>query len=484
MQRAPEDRQVLHDRPVVDVVEVEAHRVVPREVGAAGDLPEAGEARADVEATLHVDLVATHLGGQGGPGADEAHVAGDDVEQLRELVERQAADDRADPGDAGVVLGLEEHAPGILVEVADALEASLRVDHHAPELEALEELAVAADPRLAEDHGTAVLGLDEHRDGDHDRQREDEQDRGPDDVERALEPPGRVQAAGLLDVDERQAADRSHVHPTRGDVAQAGHDRHLHVVALEVPGDVTEVGGGREGALGEDDEVGLLAQHGVGRLGRAPDDGRAPRGDRSRISRRQHRPDDLVAEPALPREDRDDVVDVARGPGDDDPRREPPLLVGAVDGLAGRPPPRDEQRDADDEDEHEEAARQLELGEVGRDPDQPGGDAGRREDAGVLGRADPEVGPGVGTGQGVDEHPAGDDPQRDRLDRQTELVVEDEEVETFVTQRGQGGRDDDEHGVSGRDGALHEPDAPRTAAERLDHRSSHHIEQTHAGLAH
>ena len=83
--------EVLDDRPVVDVVEVEAHRVVPRQVAAPGDLPQAGHAGADVEAPLDVGRVAPHLGRQGRAGTDEAHVAGDDVDQLRQLVDGVAA---------------------------------------------------------------------------------------------------------------------------------------------------------------------------------------------------------------------------------------------------------------------------------------------------------------------------------------------------------------------------------------------------------
>src|SRR5512133_1732529 len=45
-----EDRDVEPDRPVLEVVEVEPHEIVEREVAAAGDLPQAGHAREHVVA--------------------------------------------------------------------------------------------------------------------------------------------------------------------------------------------------------------------------------------------------------------------------------------------------------------------------------------------------------------------------------------------------------------------------------------------------
>src|SRR5262245_58424296 len=46
-QRLAEDEQVLGDRPVVDVKEVEANGLAPRQRGAAGHLPQPGHAGTD-----------------------------------------------------------------------------------------------------------------------------------------------------------------------------------------------------------------------------------------------------------------------------------------------------------------------------------------------------------------------------------------------------------------------------------------------------
>src|SRR3954447_24659299 len=115
----PEDHQVEGERPVLDVADVDAHRVVPGEVRAAADLPEPGETRLDEEAAVHVVAVLLDLGLQRGAGADQRHVPPQHVDQLRQLVERVAAQQASDARDAGVVLALEQDA--VAVDVAQLL---------------------------------------------------------------------------------------------------------------------------------------------------------------------------------------------------------------------------------------------------------------------------------------------------------------------------------------------------------------------------
>src|SRR4051794_14961182 len=66
-----EDVEVLEHRPVVDVVEVQADGLAPRQVGTAGDLPEPRHARPDPQAAVDVGLVRLDLArqrrGGGGP---------------------------------------------------------------------------------------------------------------------------------------------------------------------------------------------------------------------------------------------------------------------------------------------------------------------------------------------------------------------------------------------------------------------------------
>src|SRR5688572_16677184 len=70
---APEDDQVERERPVVYVVQIEPDGVVPRELGPARHLPQAGRARAYEQAAAHVPEEVTVVGGQR-PGAHERHL--------------------------------------------------------------------------------------------------------------------------------------------------------------------------------------------------------------------------------------------------------------------------------------------------------------------------------------------------------------------------------------------------------------------------
>jgi hypothetical protein len=84
--------------PVLDIPDVHAHGIVPGQVGAPADLPQPREPWLDEEA----------------PGPDEGHLASENVEQLRQLVERVPPQNLADAGDAGVVLFLEEDAVSVV----------------------------------------------------------------------------------------------------------------------------------------------------------------------------------------------------------------------------------------------------------------------------------------------------------------------------------------------------------------------------------
>ena len=122
--------------------------------------------------------------------------------------------------------------------------------------------------------------------------------------------------------------------------------------------------------------------------------------------RRHQRPDDVVAEPLLAPEHAGHLVDVRRRTGDDHPLVERPSGPGGVQGATQQEPAQDERGDADGEEQEEEAAGELELGEVGADPDQAGGEHAGVEDPLVLVGARSEDVARVGTDQPQHQQPA------------------------------------------------------------------------------
>ena len=109
---AEEDLDIEPKRPVVDVLEVEAHPVGEFiDLIAAADLPQAGEAGLDAEAAAMGEILeAPGLVHWQGPRADEAHGSLEDVEQLGQFVEAEPPQEAADRRDARIVGDLEHRA--------------------------------------------------------------------------------------------------------------------------------------------------------------------------------------------------------------------------------------------------------------------------------------------------------------------------------------------------------------------------------------
>src|SRR2546428_5190569 len=70
-----QDQQVTPRRPRLDVVDVQPDHVVVRQPRPSADLPQSGDAGADVQASAVPVLVQRYLVAKRGPGTYQAHVA-------------------------------------------------------------------------------------------------------------------------------------------------------------------------------------------------------------------------------------------------------------------------------------------------------------------------------------------------------------------------------------------------------------------------
>src|SRR5215208_2221048 len=95
-----EDEEVVAEGGLVEVGEVQLDPLVPGQRGAAVDLRPTRDPRPGVEPVALALRVAVDLHLDGGAGPDEGHLAAQDVDEVRELVERGAAQQRADPRDS------------------------------------------------------------------------------------------------------------------------------------------------------------------------------------------------------------------------------------------------------------------------------------------------------------------------------------------------------------------------------------------------
>jgi hypothetical protein len=159
---------------VLDVPEVQLDALRPRQGGTAVDLGPAGDPGADRQPSQLALGVLRDLVRQRRARPDDRHLPAQDVDEVRQLVERRAAQELADPRDARVAL-VDGQAG------ADVLGAG---DHRA-QLEDVELVAVLADAPLAVDHAAARLQPDRQRREREQRRRQHERRPGQRDVERA-----------------------------------------------------------------------------------------------------------------------------------------------------------------------------------------------------------------------------------------------------------------------------------------------------------
>jgi len=170
-----------------EVPEVELDPLGPGQRRTPVDLGPAGDPGLDVEAVQLALVVGIDLVAEGRTRADDRHLAPDDVPELRQLVDREPAEQAAGSRD-----------PRIAAIDCEACALRLGSDHHRPELEQLEVCAVLADPRLPVEHRASICELDRERTGCEERTREREPDARDRHVEGPVHrvPSGGAQVAG------------------------------------------------------------------------------------------------------------------------------------------------------------------------------------------------------------------------------------------------------------------------------------------------
>ncbi|MCY1304277.1 hypothetical protein D9M70_540230 [compost metagenome] len=146
-------------------------------VVASADLPQAGKTGArlqvvDSSLVVELQLILHHR-----PRADDAHFTADDVDELRQFVEAQLAQNAADDGDPGVILQLARRAPlliGRRIASKILLQNPITVRPHCAELQATERLPVMTDTAMAIKDAAAVGKLDERNQHQKERAQKDE----------------------------------------------------------------------------------------------------------------------------------------------------------------------------------------------------------------------------------------------------------------------------------------------------------------------
>ena len=151
--RFDHDLEIQPQGPVVQVFEVELHPVLEPDIVPSVDLPQAGDPRLHGKPASLPGLVFFDLIRHRRTGADEAHVAEENVEKLGQLVEAELPHDPAERRDPLGLLGPEFRRVH-LVHVVDLGKDIVGALPHRPELVEGELPAVEPEALLLEEYGT------------------------------------------------------------------------------------------------------------------------------------------------------------------------------------------------------------------------------------------------------------------------------------------------------------------------------------------
>lgn len=172
------DLEVFEEAGLRDIHQIHQELVVGRRIVLAIDLSIAGESALGLEAEVPLREFFFVLGGNLGSlgaGAYDGHVAFQDVQELREFIEADSADEAADRGDAGIVLAGGESRYAVF----------FGIHAHTAEFVDREYLPVFGETVLLVEGGAAV-SFDKETDDEHGDGEDDEGCKGEDDVDDAL----------------------------------------------------------------------------------------------------------------------------------------------------------------------------------------------------------------------------------------------------------------------------------------------------------
>lgn len=108
---APEEHEIQPDAPVMHVPAVHLYALWIVDVAASAGLPHAGDAGEDGVILLDIFPIPRDFFLNDGAGSDEAHLAFENIQELRQLIEAGLSEESAALCYAGIVLQFEFSIP-------------------------------------------------------------------------------------------------------------------------------------------------------------------------------------------------------------------------------------------------------------------------------------------------------------------------------------------------------------------------------------
>src|SRR5258708_6168810 len=150
--RFQKNLEIEHEVPILDISAVQEDRSFKGRVFPRGDLPKSRYARLDVEPSQMFQTVPLVIVHGMRPGANQAHVTGQNVPELRNFIKAVLAEKLPNPGYAWIVTNLEA-GPFPFIQMAQVFLQSICVSHHGAELNATELAAFSPDAFVAVEYG-------------------------------------------------------------------------------------------------------------------------------------------------------------------------------------------------------------------------------------------------------------------------------------------------------------------------------------------
>ncbi len=170
----------------------------------------------------------------GRPGADEGHLATQNVDQLRQLIQARSPEPATNASDPWIVLDLEKLAIAVLVEVLKVGLQTLRLGYHRPELVDPENTTTHTHPPLSEEHFTGRAELDRHGHGGEERRQHEQSQKRDGEVERSLQRQLRQTETWTLHHEHEEPAQILRVNRIGDLVQYGGHEDYL-TAGFEAP---------------------------------------------------------------------------------------------------------------------------------------------------------------------------------------------------------------------------------------------------------
>lgn len=179
--RPPQQHDVQPHAPVADVPRIHLDPFVVGGVAAAVHLPHAGDAGMDHVEIFDIWAVFGDFSSDDGPGAHQAHLTDEYIEQLGQFVQAGLPQHPSYSCDPGILFQLEFSFPlfpGFRIVFQVFFQPLVCIHTHGPELQAGEQFPILADPLVSENDRARGIQLDQEGQQQEDRNQKDTADNG------------------------------------------------------------------------------------------------------------------------------------------------------------------------------------------------------------------------------------------------------------------------------------------------------------------